>query len=146
MQLSNLCWRRASIGLIVTLVCSIAGQALAKLPGFSLIGHLVLALVLGMCLQFARSLTAAAQQSTPFIANKFLRAGIILLGFKLNLVILMSAGLKSLEAAVVIVAVIEVVVVYRVGVFYLFGLLKRMLRILGRAAVDIVVLLNGRIA
>ena len=105
MQLSNLCWRRASIGLIVTLVCSIAGQALAKLPGFSLIGHLVLALVLGMCLQFARSLTAAAQQSTPFIANKFLRAGIILLGFKLNLVILMSAGLKSLEAAVVIVAV-----------------------------------------
>ena len=105
MQLSNLCWRRASIGLIVTLVCSIAGQALAKLPGFSLIGHLVLALVLGMCLQFARSLTAAAQQSTPFIANKFLRAGIILLGFKLNLVILMSAGLKSLEAAVIIVAV-----------------------------------------
>ena len=81
MQLSNLCWRRASIGLIVPLVCSIAGQALAKLPGFSLIGHLVLALVLGMCLQFARSLTAAAQQSTPFIANKFLRAGSILLGF-----------------------------------------------------------------
>ena len=105
MQSIHLYWRRASIGLIVTLVCSIAGQALAKLPGFSLIGHLVLALVLGMCLQFARSLTAAAQQSTPFIANKFLRAGIILLGFKLNLVILMSAGLKSLEAAIVIVAV-----------------------------------------
>ena len=105
MQSIHLYWRRASIGLIVTLVCSIAGQALAKLPGFSLIGHLVLALVLGMCLQFARSLTTAAQQSTPFIANKFLRAGIILLGFKLNLVILMSAGLKSLEAAVVIVAV-----------------------------------------
>lgn len=105
MQLSKLYWRRASIGLIVTLVCSIAGQFLAKLPGFSLIGHLVLALLLGMCLQFARSLTAAAQQSTPFIANKFLRAGIILLGFKLNLVILMSAGLKSLEAAIVIVAV-----------------------------------------
>ena len=105
MQLSKLYWRRASIGLIVTLVCSIAGQFLAKLPGFSLIGRLVLALLLGMCLQFARSLTAAAQQSTPFFANKFLRAGIILLGFKLNLVILMSAGLKSLEAAVVIVAV-----------------------------------------
>ena len=55
-----------------------------------------------------------------------------------------SAALKAV--IVVIVAVIEVVVVYRVGVFYLFGLLKRMLRILGRAAVDIVVLLNGRIA
>ena len=47
MQSIHLYWRRASIGLIVTLVCSIAGQALAKLPGFSLIGHLVLALEIG---------------------------------------------------------------------------------------------------
>ncbi|WP_295631721.1 YeiH family protein [uncultured Mitsuokella sp.] len=101
----NLTWHRASIGFIVTLICSFAGQALAQLPGFSLIGHLVLALLLGMCLQLLRPVTLAAQVSTPFIANKFLRAGIILLGFKLNLIILMSAGLKSLEAAVVVVAI-----------------------------------------
>lgn len=101
----DLYWRRASIGFLVTLACSFAGQALAKLPGLSLIGHLVLALILGMCLQLLRPVALSAQQSTPFIANKFLRAGIILLGFKLNLVILMSAGLKSLEAAIFIVAV-----------------------------------------
>lgn len=98
-------WHRASVGVILTLACSLAGWQLAKLPGFSLIGHLVLALLLGMAFQLFRTLTLTARESTGFIANKFLRAGIILLGFKLNLVILMTSGLHSLEAAVVVVAV-----------------------------------------
>ena len=33
----SLYWRRASVGLLVTLACSFAGQALAKLPGLTLI-------------------------------------------------------------------------------------------------------------
>ena len=93
------------VGLIITLLCSISGQQLATLPGFSLIGALVIALLLGMGLQFFSGLRDAARTSTPFIANKFLRAGIILLGFKLNLVLLMGAGMKSLLAAIVVVTV-----------------------------------------
>lgn len=92
-------------GLVVTLACSVGGQQLAKLPGFSLVGALVIALLLGMALQLLTRVRDAARASTPFIANKFLRAGIILLGFKLNLVLLMGAGLKSLMAAVVVVTV-----------------------------------------
>lgn len=98
-------YRRWSVGMILTLLCSLAAQSLAGLPGFSLIGHLVLALILGMLIQLYQPLTLSARESTGFIANKFLRAGIILLGFKLNLVLLMGAGIKSLEAAVVIVTV-----------------------------------------
>ena len=97
--------RLAAAGLLVTLACSLAGQQLAQLPGLSLVGALVLALLLGMVLQGARGLRDAARTSTPFIANKFLRAGIILLGFKLNLVLLMGAGLKSLFAAIFLVVV-----------------------------------------
>ena len=97
--------RLAAAGLLVTLACSLAGQQLAQLPGLSLVGALVLALLLGMALQGARGLRDAARASTPFIANKFLRAGIILLGFKLNLVLLMGAGLKSLFAAIFLVTV-----------------------------------------
>ena len=97
--------RIAAAGLLVTLACSLAGQQLAHLPGFSLVGALVLALLLGMALQAFGSLRDAARASTPFIANKFLRAGIILLGFKLNLVLLMGAGVKSLMAAIVVVTV-----------------------------------------
>jgi len=94
-----------AVGLIVTLACSLGGQWLSKLPGLSLIGALVIALLLGMALQGFTSLRTAARASTPFIANKFLRAGIILLGFKLNLILLMGAGLKSLLAACVVVTI-----------------------------------------
>ena len=98
-------WRHALLGVVLTLACSLAGQSLASLPGFSLIGHLVLALLLGMAIQVCRPVTLAARESTGFIANKFLRAGIIFLGFKLNLIILVSAGMKSLIAAVFVVAI-----------------------------------------
>ena len=92
--------------LLITLVCSVVGKELALLPGLSLVGHLVLALLLGMGVQLFRSLTQAARGSgTGFIANKFLRAGIILLGFKLNLVLLLHEGLKGLEAAIFMVTV-----------------------------------------
>ena len=37
----------AAVGLLVTLACSLAGQQLAQLPGLSLVGALVLALLLG---------------------------------------------------------------------------------------------------
>ncbi|MSV25124.1 putative sulfate exporter family transporter [Selenomonas sp. WCA-380-WT-3B 3/] len=97
--------RRLSTGFALTLGCSIAGWQLASFPGFSLVGSLVIALLLGMMFQIIRPLSLAAQESTPFIANRFLRAGIILLGFKLNLVLLMGAGLKSLAAAALIVTV-----------------------------------------
>ena len=58
-------WRHALLGVVLTLACSLAGQSLAALPGFSL----------------------------------------IFLGFKLNLIVLVSAGLQSLEAAVFVVAI-----------------------------------------
>ena len=46
MQLSTMIdWRHALLGVVLTLACSLAGQSLAALPGFSLIGHLVLALL-----------------------------------------------------------------------------------------------------
>ena len=46
MHLSTMIDRRhALLGVVPTLACSLAGQSLAALPGFSLIGHLVLALL-----------------------------------------------------------------------------------------------------
>ena len=72
------------VAMTVTLACSLMGKALATYPGFSLIGHLVLALLLGMSIQFFKKITTMARGGTGFIANKFLRLGIILLGFKLK--------------------------------------------------------------
>lgn len=92
-------WRAVA----VTLACSLLGKYLALLPGLSLVGHLVIALILGMFVQLIRSIVAPLREGTGYIANRFLRAGIILMGFKLNMVILFTAGLKSLGIACIVV-------------------------------------------
>lgn len=91
------------VALIVTLACSLVGKMLATLPGLSLIGHLVIALLLGMGVQSMRALTETARMGTGYISNRFLRLGIILLGFKLNLSILFTTGLPGLIVACITV-------------------------------------------
>lgn len=105
----NILYNRSfDFAIIVTLICSLAGKWLASFPGFSLVGHLVLALILGMLVQLWKTVSNRSKTGTGFIANKFLRAGIILLGFKLNLFFLLTSGLDSLKAAIVVVAIMLV--------------------------------------
>ncbi|MBC1574443.1 putative sulfate exporter family transporter [Listeria booriae] len=92
------------IGILVTLACSLAGKYLALLPGLQLIGALVIALILGMLVQVSRTVIVSAQPGTGFISNKFLRLGIILLGFRLNLEALADSGIKTIVLAIVVVA------------------------------------------
>ncbi|MBC1562258.1 YeiH family protein [Listeria booriae] len=99
------------IGILVTLACSLAGKYLALLPGLQLIGALVIALILGMLVQVSRTVIVSAQPGTGFISNKFLRLGIILLGFRLNLEALADSGIKTIILAIVVVA-FTIVTVY----------------------------------
>ncbi|MBC1811894.1 putative sulfate exporter family transporter [Listeria booriae] len=99
------------IGILVTLACSLAGKYLALLPGLQLIGALVIALILGMLVQVSRTVVVSAQPGTGFISNKFLRLGIILLGFRLNLEALADSGIKTIILAIVVVA-FTIVTVY----------------------------------
>ena len=87
---------------IMTLICSVAGVLLAKLPYVNLIGALVIALLLGIAMQLTpASLRNEAQGGIGFISNKFLRLGIILLGFRLNLEKLAAAGVKTILVAAI---------------------------------------------
>ena len=99
----------------VTLLCALAGSLLAQLPYFSLIGALVISLVLGMLVQFSPRVVEKSKKGTGFISNKFLRLGIILLGFKLNLIDLAHAGVKTILLAVLIVG-LTILVVYKFNV------------------------------
>ena len=90
------------IAAIMTLICSVAGVLLAKLPYVNLIGALVIALLLGIAMQLTpASLRNEAQGGIGFISNKFLRLGIILLGFRLNLEKLAAAGVKTILVAAI---------------------------------------------
>ena len=87
---------------MMTLICAVAGILLAKLPYVNLIGALVIALLLGIAMQLTPSkLQADAESGMGFISNKFLRLGIILLGFRLNLESLAQAGVKTILVAMV---------------------------------------------
>ena len=97
---------------LVTCAASVVGSLLAGLPAFSLFGALIIALIIGMLLQipmrawFARSGARHAQGvggAAGLIANKLLRLGIILLGFKLNLDVLFATGVKTIVIAAIIV-------------------------------------------
>lgn len=94
---------------VMTLICSVAGVLLAKLPYVNLIGALVIALLLGIAMQLAPAgLRSEASTSVGFISNKFLRLGIILLGFRLDLAKLAAAGVKTILVAACAVALTSV--------------------------------------
>lgn len=97
---------------IILLLCSIAGKYLAFLPGLNVIGHLVIALLLGMFLQAFKGIKKAAKGASHFIANKFLRLGIILMGFRLNLEVLIQHGIKTITLAIVVITFTILVIYY----------------------------------
>lgn len=89
----------------MTLICSVAGVLLAKLPYVNLIGALVIALLLVITMQLAPAgLRSEASTGVGFISNKFLRLGIILLGFRLDLAKLAAVGVKTILVAACAVA------------------------------------------
>lgn len=97
----------------LTLLASLAGAALKQLPVLSLFGALIIALLIGMLVQIPMKTcvirgsvqrTRGIAGAAGLVANKLLRLGIILLGFKLNLQVLFTQGLKSIPLAIAVVA------------------------------------------
>jgi uncharacterized integral membrane protein (TIGR00698 family) len=108
---------------VFTLVASLVASWLKQFPGFSLFGALIIALIIGMIAQFPirawyvgknGDRKAGVKDAAGLISNKLLRLGIILLGFKLNLEVLFTQGIKCLPIAAVIVTV-TIVVCYAIA-------------------------------
>lgn len=129
----------------VTLVASLIGARLKQYPVFSLFGALIIALLIGMLLQFpirrwyvgtaddaaanakssasagvavaaktSQQRRAGVKDAAGLISNKLLRLGIILLGFKLNLTMLFTQGIKCLPIAALVVT-FTIVVTYAIA-------------------------------
>lgn len=102
------------IAALATLIASLIGKYAATLPFFKIIGAMVIALLIGMLLQFNRNLIDSAGKGIGFISNKFLRLGIILLGFKLNLKLLAESGIKTIVLAAFVV-IFTILAVYSIA-------------------------------
>ncbi|MER2088692.1 MAG: YeiH family protein [Sporosarcina sp.] len=80
------------IGIGLTFFIAIIGKLAAMLPYISLIGPLVFAILIGMLWNTFFSVRVEWESGITFSSKKLLRAGIILLGMRLNLGDIVSAG------------------------------------------------------
>ncbi|CDN44674.1 UPF0324 membrane protein BC_5174 [Paenibacillus sp. P22] len=95
-----------AFGLFLTATLAAAAKMIVELPGFQVFGPLVLAIVLGMAYRhFAGGVPAAAGAGISFASKTLLRAGIVLLGMRLNLGDIVSAGPRVLAIDIIHIAV-----------------------------------------
>lgn len=101
-------------GLLLTLALAAGAKYLAMLPLLGVMGQLVLAILLGIILRAAAGVPERAAPGIQFSAKKLLRAGIILLGLRLNITDIIQAGPKVLAIAVIHI-VFTLITVYLLG-------------------------------
>ncbi|WP_051556316.1 YeiH family protein [Alkalihalobacterium bogoriense] len=98
---------------IIFIIIPISAMAffLAKLPVFSTIGMLVLALLLGMVYRYVKTLSTESIQTVSKLTKIFLQVGIVFLGVRINLFDIYDAG-KLLFLLATIYVIISLVFVY----------------------------------
>ncbi|MDF9852340.1 MULTISPECIES: YeiH family protein [unclassified Paenibacillus] len=101
-------------GLLLTLALAAGAKYLAMLPLLGVMGQLVLAILLGIILRAAAGVPERAAPGIQFSSKKLLRAGIILLGLRLNINDIIQAGPKVLAIAVIHI-VFTLITVYLLG-------------------------------
>lgn len=107
---------------VLTLLASLFASWLKQFPGFSLFGALIIALLIGMIIQFPiRSAYVGSNDGRKAgvkdAAGDFQQAarlGIILLGFKLNLAVLFTQGIKCRRSPAVVVT-LTIIVCYAIA-------------------------------
>jgi uncharacterized integral membrane protein (TIGR00698 family) len=99
------------LGVAMTALLALIGKGLALLPGLSIIGPMMLAILLGMAwATWGRQTHTKSSQPAlvaggyTFASKYLLRAGIILLGVRLDLLALGEAGVRTLGTEIVLVA------------------------------------------
>lgn len=91
-------------GLGLALALALVSYGLAKLPGLGVVGALTLALILGLGVGAVWTPPAATKPGLRFSARTLLRAGIVLMGARLNLALLATAGPRVLVLDLILVA------------------------------------------
>jgi len=83
-------------GVSLTLLLALIAMVLAQLPGLNTIGPLIIAVVLGMAANHLLSIHPSTSPGVSFSAKQLLRAGVILLGLRLDFHLIMLSGLPLL--------------------------------------------------
>ncbi len=90
-------------GVLLTLGIALVATWLVQWPLFSFMGPMILSILIGMCLRHLLPLTARLQTGFSFSSKTILRTGIILLGLRLNLYQIATAGLPVLFINIIVI-------------------------------------------
>ncbi|MFE5322878.1 YeiH family protein [Paenibacillus sp. NPDC056579] len=93
-----------SMGIGLTLLIALTAKWLAYIPLLSIMGQLVIAILIGILWSAAIGVPDKVAAGAGFSSKKLLRAGIILLGMRLNLMDIVHAGPKIMIMAIVVIA------------------------------------------
>lgn len=91
-------------GLVLTLGLALAAKYIAGFPGVQMLGPLVWAILLGMGWSAIFGAPVRTMGGVQFASKKLLRAGIILLGMRLNFADILAGGPRVLGIAAIDVA------------------------------------------
>lgn len=101
--LANFPWKGYSRGIVLTLVLALIAQQLASLPYLSIIGALVLSILLGMSWRALMDVPVGAQAGLTFSTKRLLKAGIILMGLRLDLQQVWASGIEIITIDVLVI-------------------------------------------
>jgi uncharacterized integral membrane protein (TIGR00698 family) len=91
-------------GALIVLALTVLAQALARFPGFSVVGPLGTALLVAALWRAGAGLPQTAEPGVRFFARPLLRFGIVLMGVRLDFGRLAEAGPRVLAVDVLVVA------------------------------------------
>ncbi len=91
-------------GVTLTALLAVLALVLARLPGVEHLGALSIALLLGLAWRGFNHVPDELQAGIGFSAKKLLRAGIILLGVRLNFALVLHTGAKILLLDATVIA------------------------------------------
>lgn len=97
-----------TLGCGSAVLLTLASRFLVQFPGFNVLGAMVIAILTGILLRAAgETLAVTGQAGVNFTAKYILRAGIILMGVRLNFADILAAGWQTLilDIAVILFAI-----------------------------------------
>lgn len=98
-------------GITLTAIIAFLANQLAKLPIFSIMGPMIIAILLGMTWKIFYGYQPEATNGINFSSKRLLRVGIILLGIRLQLIQIYEAGLTILLVDITVVAFTIIVMI-----------------------------------
>jgi uncharacterized integral membrane protein (TIGR00698 family) len=102
-RLQALPWKGYLQGITLTLILSVLARELVQFPFLSIMGAMVLSILLGMVWRGTMGLPTTAMLGVTFSSKWLLRAGIILMGLRLDIQQIVNAGLHVISIDTVVV-------------------------------------------